>query len=218
MGFVDDYTAWVIGSNTDENTQELQKLLILKVSKWEKESGATFEVDKTQFIHFGRYQSATQQPWAPLFMDNRSIYSTPTVRILGVIFDQGFRMKAHHKYVSQRATRQAVALGTLQGLRPAAMRSLSSPPLLSKLVLDFCSILLPFPRNKVKIPSNPPTPCRDHTRGLTSTSLIPTFICRQGRLSVQMYSVGVVVDSLRPRLLSIRLHELSGFCVIYDIS
>ena len=52
MGFVGDYTAWVTGETSEENTQKIQRDIIPRVTQWEKQSGATFEADKTQFIHF----------------------------------------------------------------------------------------------------------------------------------------------------------------------
>src|SRR5271169_5464020 len=52
MGFVDDYTAWVVGESAEENTTELQNKVIPRITAWERQSRATFEVEKTQFIHF----------------------------------------------------------------------------------------------------------------------------------------------------------------------
>ncbi|KFZ18102.1 hypothetical protein V501_01355 [Pseudogymnoascus sp. VKM F-4519 (FW-2642)] len=45
--FVDDYIAWVIRPNLNENTSRLQEEFILRITEWEKSSGATFEVQKT---------------------------------------------------------------------------------------------------------------------------------------------------------------------------
>ena len=47
MGFVDDYTAWVVGNSAEENTAALQACVIPRVVDWERKSGATFEAEKT---------------------------------------------------------------------------------------------------------------------------------------------------------------------------
>ncbi|KFY95020.1 hypothetical protein V500_02979, partial [Pseudogymnoascus sp. VKM F-4518 (FW-2643)] len=132
MGFVDDYTAWVIGPNLDENTSRLQEEFIPRITEWEKSSGATFEVQKTQFIHFGRNR-ANAQPWKPLYMNDRPIYPMGTAKILGVHLDQGLRMKEHHATCAQKAKAQAIALGSISGLRPAAMRQLYLATVASKI-------------------------------------------------------------------------------------
>ena len=132
VGFVDDYTAWVVGEDADSNTDKLQQNLIPRICNWEKESGATFEAEKTQFIHFGRYSTAKSQPWKPLWMTGKTIYPSEAVRILGVTLDQGLRMKAHIQQTTARAKQQAIALGTIKGLRPAAMRQLFTSTVTSK--------------------------------------------------------------------------------------
>jgi hypothetical protein len=47
MGFVDDYTAWVVGNLVEENTAKLQACVIPRVTHWERKSGATFKAQKT---------------------------------------------------------------------------------------------------------------------------------------------------------------------------
>lgn len=54
MGFVDDYIAWVVGNCAEENTIKLQETVIPRVEDQERKRGATFEAEKTQFIHFTR--------------------------------------------------------------------------------------------------------------------------------------------------------------------
>ena len=56
MAFVDDYTAWVTGNSDVDNALRLQETIIPKAEEWEQTSGATFEADKTAFIHFTRRQ------------------------------------------------------------------------------------------------------------------------------------------------------------------
>lgn len=43
---------WVVGDSPEENTATIQNRIIPKALQWERESGATFETDKTEFIHF----------------------------------------------------------------------------------------------------------------------------------------------------------------------
>jgi hypothetical protein len=53
MAFVDDYSAWIIGSSVENNTLIIQNEIILMLEKWDHTSGARFEAEKTPFInHF----------------------------------------------------------------------------------------------------------------------------------------------------------------------
>lgn len=124
MGFVDDYTAWIAGNSAEEDTEAIQRLVIPRAIKWEKESGAKFEAEKTQFIHFTRGAERAQRPRLPLQMNGAWITPTPTVKVLGVHLDGQLRMSEHYNYTAKKAIKQAVALGSLQGLRPQAMRQL----------------------------------------------------------------------------------------------
>jgi hypothetical protein len=54
IGFVDDFNAWVTGVDEAETTRLIQEDIIPHASKWARESGATFEADKTSLIHFTR--------------------------------------------------------------------------------------------------------------------------------------------------------------------
>jgi len=52
LAFVDDVTAWVIGSSAGANVQRLQTAVVPKVEHWEAFNGATFQLEKTMLIHF----------------------------------------------------------------------------------------------------------------------------------------------------------------------
>jgi hypothetical protein len=54
LGFVDDLNAWVTGVDEEETTRLIQEEIIPHASRWAKESGATFEADKTSLIYFIR--------------------------------------------------------------------------------------------------------------------------------------------------------------------
>ena len=52
IGFVDDFNAWAVGADERETTAAIQREIIPHAEQWAKQSGATFEADKTSFIHF----------------------------------------------------------------------------------------------------------------------------------------------------------------------
>lgn len=52
MGFVDDYTRWTIGDTVEENVETLREKVIPRALEWAKNSGTTFEGEKTTLIHF----------------------------------------------------------------------------------------------------------------------------------------------------------------------
>jgi hypothetical protein len=54
IGFVDDFNAWVTGVDEEETTRLVQEEIIPHASRWARESGATFEAEKTSLIHFTR--------------------------------------------------------------------------------------------------------------------------------------------------------------------
>lgn len=124
MVFVDDYNAWITGDSAEENTEAIQRLVIPRVRKWEKEGGAKLEAERTQFIHFTRGAARALLPWPPLHVNGALITPTPSVKVLGVNLDGQLRMSEHYRYAAKKATKQTVALGSLQVLRPQAMRHL----------------------------------------------------------------------------------------------
>jgi ribonuclease HI/exonuclease III len=133
IGFVDDYTAWVVGPTAEENTVRIQTEIIPRVTRWETESGATFEAEKTQFIHFTRNRSLRQQPSTCLHINGKHIIPAAYCKILGVYLDQELRMKLQVNKAAQRALVQASALSSLRGLSSQAMRQLYLSTVASKL-------------------------------------------------------------------------------------
>jgi hypothetical protein len=81
---VDDYTAWVVGNSAEENILKLQETVIPRVVEWERKSGATFEAEKTQLIHFTYNRANVQRPFMPLQMNRADIPPQATVKVLGV--------------------------------------------------------------------------------------------------------------------------------------
>ncbi|MGH2638266.1 MAG: reverse transcriptase domain-containing protein, partial [Rhabdochlamydiaceae bacterium] len=133
MGFVDDYTAWTTGDLAEENTLAMQEQVIPRITQWEKESGATFETEKTQLIHFTRTPEKAQRPWMPLRMGNTNITPVTEAKVLGVILDNQLRMREHYAYAAKKATQQVIQLGTLRGLSSQAMRQLYLSTVASKM-------------------------------------------------------------------------------------
>ncbi|THX99624.1 hypothetical protein D6D01_10435, partial [Aureobasidium pullulans] len=123
IGFIDDYTTWVVGPTSELNTQKIQRTVIPKAEAWARESGATFEAEKTGFVHFSRQpRKLLRSP--PLMFNGAEINNTDRVKILGVTLDQKLRMDAHVERVTTAATIKCLALARLRGLRPKQMRQL----------------------------------------------------------------------------------------------
>lgn len=124
VALVDDYTAWVVGDSAERNTRRIQREILRQLEKWEKESGAVFESSKTAFIHFTRTFSLSRDSDMPLQFKQNMIDPNQSVKILGVIMDQGLRYREHVVGKADKAFEAALALKRLQGLRPASMRQL----------------------------------------------------------------------------------------------
>jgi ribonuclease HI len=123
VGFIDDFTAWVTGDTAEANTRELQQTIIPKAEDWARKSGATFETDKTGFIHFSK-QPGKLSNRPGLVFNGTQIKDTEAVKILGVILDQKLAMDAHVERVTTAATIKCLALARLKGLRPKQLREL----------------------------------------------------------------------------------------------
>jgi hypothetical protein len=66
MAFVDDYTAWVFSNSAERNTRIIQRDILPKLERWQRDSGAVFEASKTAFIHFTRYSDLLRDSDMPL--------------------------------------------------------------------------------------------------------------------------------------------------------
>jgi len=111
----------VTSSSEEEATAILQATIIPKATRWAVDSGATFEADKTGFIHFTRGQGG---PYTPLRFGDVDIYPHPQVKILGVLLDSQLQMKAYVKKVVSKMTARCLVLQRLKGLRPKQARQL----------------------------------------------------------------------------------------------
>ena len=117
IAFIDDFTTWVTGDSADDNTRKLQSTVIPKIERWEIESGATFQADKTAFIHFTRNPAHVSRN--PLTVKMEDILPKTKVKILGVIMDNQLKFHHHAARAVNRGFRTALALKRLRGLRPS---------------------------------------------------------------------------------------------------
>jgi hypothetical protein len=122
LGFIDDFTAWVTALDTQAATEMLQRQVIPKAEKWSRESGATFEADKTGLVHFTRPRDTranTGEAQGGLHFMGTSIKPQDRVKILGVVLDHNLKMSAHLDKVILAATRKCLAISRLRGIRQA---------------------------------------------------------------------------------------------------
>ena len=117
IGFIDDFTAWRTGPTRSETTKRLQSEVLRTAVEWVWESGASFEVDKTAFVHLDR-RRAEPEASPPLRLFAKNIEARDEVKILGVILDAKLHMKAHIDRVVQAATKKCLAIRRLRELRP----------------------------------------------------------------------------------------------------
>ena len=121
IAFIDDYTAWVVGTSAAENKERLQAI-VQRATEWERRSGASFEGDKTAFIHFTR--NSRQSAEDPISVKGEEVRPTPSVKILGLVMDSRLRYQEHTARAATRGLRAAMALKRLRGLSPSVTRKL----------------------------------------------------------------------------------------------
>ena len=107
--FIDDYFRWRVGNSVDENLKGLQEFDIPRIQHWAKATGSTFEASKTELIHFTRKRN--QQRPIPIQMNDMEIHPTENVKLLGVVFDQHLKWRAHVQRAVKRATSASMAIG-----------------------------------------------------------------------------------------------------------
>lgn len=121
IAFVDDYTAWTIGSSAAENKTNLDRI-IDKALAWEKRSGATFEGDKTAFIHFTRTKSRADN--VSLWVKGQEVKPSNQIKLLGVIFDTQLRFKEHITRAAGKGMKAVLALCRMTAIPPSTARQL----------------------------------------------------------------------------------------------
>jgi hypothetical protein len=110
IAFVDDYTAWVVGSSAEANLEGIQTI-VDHALEWEKRSGATFESEKTTLIHFTRRPERSSK--TPITVKGQRVLPQESAKILGVVLDSELRFKQHLAYTATKGLQAALALKRL---------------------------------------------------------------------------------------------------------
>ena len=69
LGFVDDFSAWVIGNTASENLARVKNEVIPRAVQWARASGAEFEKSKTELIHFTRNALKNPRPYEAILFE-----------------------------------------------------------------------------------------------------------------------------------------------------
>lgn len=88
-----------------------------------------------ELIHLTRRKKELCQ--GSISMDGKGIKASPTAKLLGVLFDQELRWKAHVQRAVKQAAVATLGMSGLRHLRPAQMRQIYQACILSK--LDYAS-------------------------------------------------------------------------------
>jgi hypothetical protein len=122
MGFVDDFSAWVVGDNEKQTTKDIQDTIIPHATQWAEQSGAIFETDKTSLIYFTRRHKHDNS--TPLRFGNDEILPQDNVKLLGVTLDKRLSMRPHITKVVNKATYACISFQSIKGLRPNQARQI----------------------------------------------------------------------------------------------
>ena len=120
--YIDDYFRWRVGRSAEDNIKKIQEEDIPRIEAWARRTGSCFALKKTELIHITRRKR--EHGVGQIIMQGTTIQPSPTVKLLGVIFDQELRWKQHVQQAVKRATKVNIAVGGLRYLRPAQMRQL----------------------------------------------------------------------------------------------
>ena len=124
LGFIDDFSAWVVGKSVSENLERIENEVITRVVRWAQASGATFEKTKTELIHFTRNLNINPRPYQAIQFEDSFIAPQDLVKLLGVILDKQLRMKEHVSNAASKAISQFLAFERLPGIKQKAIRQL----------------------------------------------------------------------------------------------
>jgi hypothetical protein len=122
LGFVDDFNAWVVGADAEQNTKTIQDTIIPQAEQWASRSGATFEADKTSLIHFTRRPAFSNPP--NLRFGDTEIIPSQSVKVLRVTLDVKLAMDERISRVTTKGLQACLALQAIKGVRPTQMRQL----------------------------------------------------------------------------------------------
>lgn len=96
-----------------------------------------FDAEKTSFIYLTRYKGAARESTTALRFKEKEILPTNEVKLLGVTLNKELRFKIHLAHGASKATKVALALRRLKGLRPKTVKQLATSAVL--LVADYAS-------------------------------------------------------------------------------
>jgi len=135
IGFVDDYTRWVVSDTIDQNMDILQSEVIPRALNWAAGSGATFEDNKTTLIHFIREAQLKKMPHPlqALRVGAACVPPSRSTKVLGVTLDSQLTFKEHLAQATHKAWHRVRMLSRLRGLRPGTVRQLYQSFVLSGL-------------------------------------------------------------------------------------
>ena len=136
MAFVDDYTAWVTGPSAAANRGPIEAI-VERALQWERRSGATFEGEKTSFVHFTR--DARRTDMIPVMVKGEPVAPKNSAQVLGVIMDSELRFKEQIARAATRGLNAAMALKRLRMVSPSAARQLFGATVSS--VVDYASTI-----------------------------------------------------------------------------
>lgn len=116
IGFVDDFNAWVVGANEEVTTRAIENTILPHTGRWARQSGATFEADKTSLMHFTRRAEADDS--RAVRFNGIAILPQQSVKVLGVTLDKRLAMDEHLSRVINKGTRACLSLQAIKGTRP----------------------------------------------------------------------------------------------------
>ncbi len=120
LGFIDDFSAWVVGKSVSENLERIENEVITRVVQWAQAIGATFEKTKTELIHFTRNLNINPRPYQAIRFEDSYITPQDSLKLLGVILDKQLRMKEHVSNAASKAISRCLAIKRLRGIKSKA--------------------------------------------------------------------------------------------------
>lgn len=121
IAFVDDFTAWVTGPTAQSNREGIERI-IKEALHWERQSGATFEAEKTAIVHFT--PKASKLDREPFTIKGQTVKPKDHVKILGVLMDTSLKYKEHIARAASKGLEAVMELRRLRGLSPSTARQL----------------------------------------------------------------------------------------------
>jgi hypothetical protein len=110
-----------VGPIAESNYEGTQRI-VDRAIQWEKGSGATFESDKTSFIHFTR--TSTRSSETPVQIKDQLVPIKSKVKLLGLTMDPKLRFHRHLANVAAKSFNAALAPKRLKQLSPKTARKL----------------------------------------------------------------------------------------------